>query len=108
MTEEEFNASFPHETAVIERKTGAGSKGIGDAVVAFSNAEGGLILIGVDDGGTIVGRELTPGLEDDLHRIMRNVSGAGRYELHPLAVDGKQVTVVSVSLILNFFAQTSV
>lgn len=107
LTEEEFSASFPHETEVIERKTGASGKGVGDAVVAFSNADGGVILIGVDDGGTIVGRELTPGLEDDLHRIMRNVSGAGRYELHPLAVDGKQVTVVSVARRVQGFAQTS-
>lgn len=107
MSHAEFADAFPEESALVERKRGAGGRPIQDAVTAFSNADGGVVLIGVDDDGTIVGRECTPGLSDDLHRTIGELRGAGRYEIHPLLVDGTPVTVLSVARRVEGFAQTS-
>jgi len=103
----EFAVAFPTESDLIERKKGAGRESITDSVVSFSNTDGGVILIGVDNDGAIVGRELTQGLEDDLHEMIGYVSNAGRYSIHPLEVDGIGITVLAVAKRREGFAQTS-
>lgn len=107
MSEAELAQAFPSESEVVERKTGVSGKAIQETVVAFSNGRGGVILIGVQDDGTVVGRDLSPGLADDLHRILREVNGAGRYEIHRLGVDEKSITVLAIARRIEGFAQTS-
>ena len=59
MTEDEFARAFPSESELVERKRGAGGKALQEAVTAFSNGDGGVVLIGVDDDGGVAGREPT-------------------------------------------------
>lgn len=103
----EFRAAFPSESEFIERKSGFNRTAAQEAAVAFSNANGGVILIGVDDAGTIVGRELSPGLKDEIHRAIREARDPGRYALHELSVDGKRVVVLSIARRVEGFSQTS-
>lgn len=103
----EFRAAFPFESEFIERKSGFNRTAAQEAAVAFSNADGGVILIGVDDAGAIVGRELSPGLTDEIHRAIREARDPGRYALHELSVDGKPVVVLSIARRVEGFSQTS-
>jgi ATP-dependent DNA helicase RecG len=104
---EEFEREFPAESDFVEFKTGISRNQIQETVVAFSNARGGVILIGVSDDGTIVGRELDAGTADSLHQVMRDIHDPGRYSLHRLSVDDKPVVVVSVARRQEGFAQMS-
>jgi ATP-dependent DNA helicase RecG len=106
MTLEDFTHEFTVETGYVERKTGAGAA-MQEVVVAFSNTEGGVILVGVRDNGEISGRALTSGLEDDIHRLIRDTENPGRYAIHSLTVDGKPVVVVSIARRAEGFSQTS-
>jgi ATP-dependent DNA helicase RecG len=103
----EFAEAFPSESEFVERKSGFNRTGVQEAAVAFSNADGGVILIGVDDAGAIVGRELTPGVLDDIHTAIREARDPGRYSVHELTVDRKSVVVLSVARRVEGFSQTS-
>ncbi len=103
----EFNGAFPSESEFVERKSGFNRTAAQEAAVAFSNADGGVILIGVDDAGSVVGRELSPGLLDEVHRTMREARDPGRYAVHELSVDGKPIVVLSIARRVEGFAQTS-
>ncbi len=67
MTMDEFQREFVLETAgrnrvenrFVEAKQGFSGERIAAAVVGFSNAEGGVILIGVRDDGSVPGARLT-------------------------------------------------
>jgi ATP-dependent DNA helicase RecG len=107
MSEAEFSAAFPTESDYVERKTGIGTEPLQDAIVSFSNTDGGVILIGVNDEGTVVGRELTQGAQDDLHRIMRIVVEPGRYGIEEMSVGSRRVIVLWVAKREEGFAQTS-
>ena len=107
MTRAEVAVAFPTESALVERKKGAGREPLTETVVSFSNTDGGIILIGVSNDGEVVGRELTQGLEDDLHEMIGYVSNPGRYSIHALDVEGTRITVVAVSKRSDGFAQTS-
>ena len=98
-------AAFPAESDFVERKTSAGQKGLQRAVSAFSNAEGGVVLVGVDDDGTILGRALTPGVEDAIHQAALTLHDPGRYRIHELDVEGNPVTVVTVARRSEGFSQ---
>jgi len=102
-----FAAEFPNESEFVERKKGIGTGPLQEAIVAFSNTAGGVILIGVGDDGRLHGRELTQGTEDAIHEVFAVVVDPGRYELHALDVAGTPVTIVSVSRRLEGFSQTS-
>jgi ATP-dependent DNA helicase RecG len=78
-----------------------------NTAVAFSNADGGVVLIGVQDDGAIAARALDAGTQDDIHRAMQAARDVGRYGLSQLDVDGKPVTVLSVARRREGFAQTS-
>lgn len=106
MTEEEFAQAFPAEDGYVERKSGVGAQ-FQDVIVAFSNTDGGVILLGVRDDGEIAGRALTAGLEDAIHRRIRDVENPGRYTIHELAVGSKTIVVVSVARRAEGFSQTS-
>jgi ATP-dependent DNA helicase RecG len=103
----EFAEAFPSESEFVERKSGFNRTAVQEAAVAFSNADGGVILIGVDDAGAIVGRELTPGVLDDIHTAIREARDPGRYSVHELTVDRKSVVVLSVARRVEGFSQTS-
>lgn len=79
MSTAEFAEAFPSESDLVGRKRGFNRTAVQEAVVAFSNRNGGVILIGVDDSGAIVGRELSPSLLDDIHRTIGEARDPGRY-----------------------------
>jgi ATP-dependent DNA helicase RecG len=97
MSSGEFREAFPAENDYVERKSGVGRAAVQDAVVAFSNADGGVVLIGVDDAGTILGRELSPSALDDIHQAIREARDPGRYSVHEVNVDGRPVIVIAVA-----------
>jgi predicted HTH transcriptional regulator len=55
MSAEDFASAFAAENDYVERKRGTGSREIQRAIVALSNSDGGVILIGVDDQGHVSG-----------------------------------------------------
>ena len=58
---DEFRAAFPGESQHVEFKRGTSIEQLQSTAVAFSNAEGGVILIGVRDDGSIAARGLDAG-----------------------------------------------
>ena len=107
MSPEDFAATFPTEDSLIERKSGASNREIQRAMVAFSNSEGGLILIGVADGGAVLGKPLTSGLEDAINQAAMATHGVGRYWIHELLIGSTRISVLSVARREQGFAQTS-
>jgi ATP-dependent DNA helicase RecG len=103
----EFRTAFPGESQHVEFKRGTSMEQMQSTAVAFSNADGGVILIGVQDDGAIAARALDAGTQDDIHRAMQAARDVGRYGLSELDVDGKPVTVLSVARRREGFAQTS-
>jgi ATP-dependent DNA helicase RecG len=104
---DDFRREFPAENQFIEFKTGLSRDPLQATIVAFSNADGGVILIGVDDGGEITGRELDAGTLDSIHQILRDVHDPGRYTVHGFVVDDRPVIAVSIARRREGFAQTS-
>lgn len=107
MSKEEFNRAFPAENGHVERKSGIGSRPLQEAVVAFSNSEGGVVLIGVADSGEIQGKPLTQGAEESIHQAVAAVRNPGRYVVQALLVDDISIIVLSVERRIQGFAQTS-
>lgn len=103
----EFAELITRETDCVELKTGVSADKVQDAMVAFSNAEGGLILIGVKDDGTIVGRTLDQGTDDAIHAAARHARDLGRYQVKQVRVDEVPVVAVIVQRRQEGFAQTS-
>jgi ATP-dependent DNA helicase RecG len=91
----------------VEFKSGVSNAQLQDTAVAFSNADGGVVLIGVRDDGEPVGRALDPGTQDDIHRAMQNVRDVGRYSVAQLDVGGRPVCVLAIARRREGFAQTS-
>jgi ATP-dependent DNA helicase RecG len=103
----EFQTEFPSESNLVEFKRGVGASQLQDTVVAFSNADGGVILIGVEDTGWISGRMLDAGTTDAIHEVMRNVRDPGRYEIHSVLANGRPVVAIAIARRQEGFAQTS-
>lgn len=94
--EREFGASGRGESDYVEFKEGVSADRIGQAVVAFSNAAGGVVLIGVRDDGSVKGVPPNGQRDARLHQIVANLHDPGRYELQKLGVDHRTVVVLSV------------
>jgi ATP-dependent DNA helicase RecG len=107
MSTAEFRAAFPGESQHVEFKRGASQEELQNTAVAFSNTDGGVIVVGVRDDGSIAGRALDAGTQDDIHQAMSAARDVGRYGLHQLDVDGKPVTIIAVARRREGFAQTS-
>ena len=107
MTLSEFTGAFPEEGQYVEFKSGVSGPQLQDTAVAFSNADGGVILIGVRDDGELVGRTLDSGTHDDIHRAMQSARDIGRYSTAQVDVEGRAVCVLSVARRREGFAQTS-
>jgi ATP-dependent DNA helicase RecG len=106
MTKAEFAAAFPHEGRYVEFKAGVNSRPIQRAITAFSNTDGGVLLLGVADDGTVLGKTLTPGVEDTITQAILSVHDPGRYRIVELNVEGNPVTVITVARRNQGFAQT--
>ena len=107
MTLAEFAEAFPSESSYVEWKKGVSGDRIQKAVVAFSNADGGVLMIGVDDQGRPTGMSLDADLEKRLWGVVNHVESPGSIELHELTVDGVAITAVSVERRRQGVAQTS-
>lgn len=107
LTEQEIAREFPGEGSHVEFKQGVSTKRIQDAAVAFSNAEGGVILVGVSPTGTVIGVPQPGEKARELHEALRGVSSCGRYEIRELSVGSNTVLVVSIERRREGFAQTS-
>ncbi|MHB1536949.1 MAG: ATP-binding protein [Solirubrobacteraceae bacterium] len=105
MTASAFSRRFPSESDTVEFKQGLSS--IQESIVAFSNALGGVILVGVRDNGAIHGLECTPAVEDKIHYEAANAHSIGRLCVRPLEVDGRSITVIGIGQLREGFAQTS-
>ena len=97
MTIDAFAAEFPSESRYVEWKSGTGGGAIQKAIVAFSNAEGGVLLLGVDDDGRPTGMPFTEGLEQKLWEIVNQVESPGNVALSGLKVGSVEITVISVA-----------
>lgn len=59
MSVEEFRAAYPAENEHVEFKEGLSVQELRRAIVAFSNTDGGVIVLGVRDDGLVRGFGLT-------------------------------------------------
>jgi ATP-dependent DNA helicase RecG len=104
---DEFKREFPEEGEHVEFKTGLSRNQLQESVVSFSNASGGVILIGVSDTGEVVGKELDSGTADSIHQLMRDVHDPGRYAIHRVSVGGTGIVAISIARRREGFAQMS-
>jgi ATP-dependent DNA helicase RecG len=107
MSPAEFRRAFPAEGSFVEFKSGISGKDLQNTAVAFSNADGGVVLIGVADDGVVRGRAADAGTQDDIHRAMHEARDVGRYSIAQLDVDGTPITIVAIERRHEGFAQTS-
>ena len=107
MTLGEFKAAFPSESQHVEWKEGIGREKIQKAIVAFSNADGGVVMVGVTDKGNLIGKSLDEGTRKDLWQTIGNIRSPGRIELDTLAVGQKEITLIFVEQRRQGVAQTS-
>ncbi|MCY3569438.1 MAG: putative DNA binding domain-containing protein [Chloroflexi bacterium] len=104
-TGEQFAAEFPVEGQHVEFKEGLSERAVRETAMAFSNAEGGVILLGVADNGTVRGANLKPESEVQLRNALQQVSNLGQHQLQPLVVDGRAVLAIGVAARRDSFAQ---
>lgn len=107
MTVAEFHLYVEREHERLELKTGAGRKPLQEALVAFSNTEGGTVLVGVRDDRTVAGRRRDQGLDDDVHGAAHDAHHVGRYEIRDVQIGGLPVVAVVVQPRMDEVAQTS-
>ncbi|MEQ3551407.1 ATP-binding protein [Pseudonocardia nematodicida] len=103
----DFAALIERESDEVELKTGTSAPRLQEPMVAFSNTDGGVILIGVSDDRTVQGRRLDQGTDDKIHEAAMSVHHPGRYSVREIRVDGKPVVAVLVRRREEGFAQTS-
>jgi predicted HTH transcriptional regulator len=89
-----FERLIERETDTVELKTGVSK--LQDPIVAFSNGEGGVIFVGVDDHRKIHGRRLDQGTEDKIHEAALAAHRPGRYFIRQIDVAGTPVVAVEV------------
>ena len=107
LTVEEFAAEFSAEGEYVEFKEGVSHRGISETAMAFSNADGGVILVGVTDDGFVKGADLSVAGETGLRQALGQVRDLGRYRIDRVVVDGRMVVAVSVGARRDSFVQLS-
>ncbi len=107
MTAEQFRTEFPNENNYVEWKAGVSRKEIQRAIVAFSNADGGVLLLGVDDSGQPTGKPLDAGLEKTLWETINDIESPGPIKIRSLTVGSVLITVLSIGQRMQGLAQTS-
>lgn len=100
-----FAVLYPAEGDFVEFKQGMPETKIKEAVVAFSNSDGGVLLMGVSNGGLPVGISVDGEAVAKVHRIVAGVRSPGRYDVRPLLVGDKSVLVLTVDRRREGFAQ---
>ncbi len=105
LTAEEFRAEFPDEGEYIEFKEGVSRARIAETAMAFSNADGGVILAGVTDQGFVKGADLSVASETALRQALGQVRDLGPYRIYRVMVDGRVVVAISVGSRKDSFAQ---
>ena len=104
---DDFASLIARETDRVELKTGTGGGPLQEALVSFSNTEGGIIFIGVRDDRTVVGRRLDQGTEDKIHEAAASAYSVGRYKVGQVMVGETFVVAVTVHRRAEGFSQTS-
>lgn len=102
-----FRRRFPGEGTTVEFKTGAGQEPVQRSLVALTNTEGGSLLVGVADDGTVVGVTDPAAITAKVHAAVRDIRDIGRYDVTTLDVGGKAVVEVRVARRVHGFAQMS-
>ena len=105
LSAELFAREFPAESESIEFKEGVPLDQIAKTATAFSNTDGGVILLGVSDRGQIKGLTLSSGKETAIHNRLATVRGLGDYQIHRLKVAGNDVAAIGVDRQRDGFAQ---
>lgn len=105
MTADAFTAAFPGESEHVELKQGVGPSRIQETAVAFSNTDGGVMLLGVSPSHEIVGVTNAGKKIKDVYQALRDTRNPGRYEVDQLQVGDKTVLVVAVARRHEGFAQ---
>ncbi|MGQ0825126.1 MAG: ATP-binding protein [Actinomycetota bacterium] len=103
---DEFAVSFPGEGRYVEFKEGFSRREVANTLVAFSNDDGGVLLLGVTDAGVPKGFPLTGEREAEIHGLLSEVHDPGRYEIQSLAVGVRTITVIAVAQRVQGFSQT--
>jgi ATP-dependent DNA helicase RecG len=107
LTEDEFKRAFPGESEYVEFKKGISSKDLQEPVVAFSNTDGGVVLLGVTRDGHAMGVPHPGEAAREAHQAVRNVANPGRYDIRELRVGDGTTLVVAISRRVEGFAQLS-
>ena len=107
MTLDEFAAAYPSESQHVEWKEGTSGRPLQKAIVAFSNADGGVVMVGVNDCGKPIGRRLDEGTRKSLWETINEIESPGPIELSGLEVGGVPITVISVGPRQQGVSQTS-
>ena len=107
LTLAEFAAEFGGESDRVEFKEGLSQRTISETVVAFSNSEGGVLLIGVTDQGEVKGFDLNGHQEGRIHGFIGQLHNPGRYEIRRVAVEDRPVVLVVVERRVEGFSQMS-
>lgn len=105
-TPPEFQRLIEFEGERLELKTGIG-RAIRETLVAFSNTEGGAVLIGVNNERVVVGKRADQGAFDAIHEQAQTCRDLGGYEVREIYVGDTPVVAVIVSPRVEGFAQTS-
>jgi ATP-dependent DNA helicase RecG len=105
LSPDEFRTAFPAENDFVEFKQGASS--LQDSIVAFSNAAGGIIFVGIENSGRVVGLEFSPRLADRIRQTVGDTHSPGPVAIRSLAIGDKTVAVIGVGPLTEGFAQTS-
>lgn len=103
----EFERLIEREDDDVELKTGASTKRLQEAMVAFSNTGGGTIFIGVDDQRVVRGRRRDQGTDDAIHEAALTASNMGRYAISTGSVESTPIVVLDVEAREDEVAQTS-
>lgn len=106
MTLADFRRRFPVEGKHIEFKEGLSVEKLRRTVVAFSNTDGGVILLGIVDDASVRGFTLSSAGNAKLHNdVFGNVVNPGSYDIRPLVVGSNPIVVISVARRVEGFAQ---
>lgn len=106
-TRAQFADFVAREHERVELKTGAGRRPLQESLVAFSNTDGGVVLIGVTDAREVRGRSRDQGLDDDIHGAVVDAHHVGRYAIRQIGIDGVPVVAVIVQPRTDEVAATS-
>lgn len=102
---QQFAAEFPGEGDFVEFKQGLPETKLREAIVAFSNTDGGVVLLGVRDDGQVQGITSDGETIAKIHRSVAGVRNPGRYDVRSLLIGDRTILVLSVRRRREGFAQ---